>query len=395
MTSTPVRLTVFSITVGDPAFPYSRKSIEEQLYQDFYYEIIKDYRPMNVAFQEMINRVKTEYFIQVDEDMILNPDAVAIMLETMEAAPEDVGMICFHLWDDDRECRIQGIKIYRTKHMKNIIWKDVKASEVDILYQFSQMNVKWILHPDILGHHGVIYTLDTIYLRYKSMYEKDMAVFNTLTSDIIKKAQKYRETGDIKELFALFGAVHGIIDAPYCQNAEKDYQKYNLEALETLKRIFLEGSFTSKKYREQNEIHVQYYPPVDFREIEWKKPVKIHSIRQMVQIIRDHAEGREIYIWGAGDGGRKTMEVLAVAGINVAGFIDKNPLKIRQMMNNLPICSPDTVLSKSGSIPFVVIGSIYYEDIKKVLSEKGLEERKDFCVNYLLEYGLDFSRINF
>lgn len=92
---------------------------------------------MNVAFQEMINRVKTEYFIQVDEDMILNPDAVAIMLETMEAAPEDVGMICFHLWDDDRECRIQGIKIYRTKHMKNIIWKDVKASEVDILYLFS------------------------------------------------------------------------------------------------------------------------------------------------------------------------------------------------------------------------------------------------------------------
>ena len=59
----------------------------------------------------MIARCTTPYFIQVDEDMVLHPDAVSRMEQQMAQAPADVGMICFHLYDEDRECPIQGVKI--------------------------------------------------------------------------------------------------------------------------------------------------------------------------------------------------------------------------------------------------------------------------------------------
>ncbi|MBH0190059.1 MAG: glycosyltransferase, partial [Nitrospira sp.] len=235
--STP-STTVFVLTVDDPAFRSCMEALDKQKGHPFKLEIIRNVSPFSAAAQEMITRCTTPYFIQVDEDMVLHPDAVSRMEQFMSQAPSDVGMICFHLYDEDRECPIQGIKIYRTELLMLVSFQDLKASEMNLLDQMGEQGIRWVLHPDILGRHGTTYTPESIYRRYKTMYEKDIRQWNVLTSDIHRKADKFRETGDILQLFALLGAAHGIIDAPRVPDREKDARAYNLKELEIFGRLF-------------------------------------------------------------------------------------------------------------------------------------------------------------
>ena len=58
-------------------------------------DIIKDYSPMSVAFQQMLVRCKTPYYIEVDEDMVLNPDAIEIMYNTIIETDAKCSMVAF------------------------------------------------------------------------------------------------------------------------------------------------------------------------------------------------------------------------------------------------------------------------------------------------------------
>ncbi|MCA9468683.1 MAG: hypothetical protein KC643_25025, partial [Nitrospira sp.] len=58
--------TVFIITVGDMTFPACQEAIRLQDTRAFILDIIQNVHPMSAAFQEMITRCQTEYFIQVD-----------------------------------------------------------------------------------------------------------------------------------------------------------------------------------------------------------------------------------------------------------------------------------------------------------------------------------------
>lgn len=267
---TPPSTTVFILTVGDPAFQACKNSLEQQTGATFTIETIQDVCPFNTAAQEMITRSTTPYFIQVDEDMILNPDAVHRMEQAMTQAPAEVGMICFHLYDEDRECPIQGIKIYRTELMKRLMFRDLKASEMNLLDQMGEQGIRWILHPDVLGRHGTQYTPDTIYRRYKTMYEKDIRQWNLLTSDIHRKANKFRETGDVLQLFALLGAAHGIIDAPRVADREKDARLYNLKELEIFGRLFKNTPPVSQIYDSSRAAVPLKNPPLPLDQVQWK-----------------------------------------------------------------------------------------------------------------------------
>lgn len=258
----PVSTTVFLLTVGDPAFQACKDSVERQTGTTFKVETIQNICPFNTAAQEMITRCTTPYFIQVDEDMVFHPDAVSRMEQEMAHAPSEVGMICFHLYDEDRECPIQGVKIYRTESMKQVSFLDLKASEMNLLDQMGEQGIRWILHPDVLGRHGTQYTPETIYRRYKTMYEKDIRQWNLLTSDIHKKAQRFRETGDLVQLFALLGAAHGIIDAPHVPDREKDARTYDMQELDIFRRLFEHTPPASQPYDRSRSAVPLKNPPI-------------------------------------------------------------------------------------------------------------------------------------
>lgn len=275
--NSPVSTTVFILTIGDPAFPACKASIEKQTGIAFGLELIQNVAPFNAAAQEMISRCTTPYFIQVDEDMVLNSDAVNTMAQCMAQAPADVGMICFHLYDDDRERPIQGIKIYRTELMKRVRFYDLKASEMNVLDQMGEQGIRWILHPDIIGRHGTMYTPETIYRRYKTMYEKDIRQWNLLPPDIHRKAKKFLATGDQLQLFALLGAVHGIIDAPRVPDREKDARAYNLKELDIFTRLFSGNSEASQPYDPKLVSTPVSNPPIPMDQVHWLPAASSHS----------------------------------------------------------------------------------------------------------------------
>ena len=263
------QVTVFILTVGDPAFVSCKHALEQQTGTPFTTVIVKNVTPFSAAAQAMIDRCTTPYFIQLDEDMILNPGAVATMESVMRRAPDDVGMICFHLYDEDRDINIQGIKIYKTALLRGLSFKDLKASEMDLLEQMGRCGIKWILHPDVLGRHGTLYTPETIYRRYKTMYEKDIRQWNCLTADVRRKADHFRQTGDPLQLFALLGAVHGIVGAPYVANREKDASRYELRELDVFKRLLLSTPPPTQPYDFQKSGIPVGNPPIPLAQVQW------------------------------------------------------------------------------------------------------------------------------
>jgi len=263
--------TVFVLTVGDPAFPACMDALDRQQGATFKTEIIRNVCPFSAAAQRMVTACATEFFIQVDEDMVLNADAVASMEAVMRRAPDDVGMICFHLFDEDRGRPIQGVKIYRASAMRGLSFQDVKASEMDLLEQMDRRGIRWILHPEVKGRHGTIYTLDTIYRRYKTMYEKDIRQWNILTPDIRRKADTFRQTGDPVQLFALLGAAHGIINAPFAADREKDAREYALGELDVFKRLFTDLQFDSQPYDACQSGRAAAPAPIPFDQVQWKR----------------------------------------------------------------------------------------------------------------------------
>ncbi|MBX3304464.1 MAG: glycosyltransferase [Nitrospira sp.] len=265
------KTTVFVLTVDDPVFPACKAALEAQRGTEFRLDIIRNVSPFSAAAQKMITDCTTEFFIQVDEDMVLQPDAVASMEAVMQKAPDDVGMICFHLYDEDRGINIQGVKIYRTALLKGLSFRDRKASEMDLLEQMGQLGIKWILHPDVKGRHGTFYTPETIYRRYKTMYEKDIRQWNTLTSDVRRKAERFRESGDIIQLFALLGAAHGIISAPHAPDCEKDARRYGLIELDVFKRLFVSTPPTTQPYDADKTGIPVGNPPIPFAQVNWNR----------------------------------------------------------------------------------------------------------------------------
>jgi glycosyltransferase involved in cell wall biosynthesis len=266
-----VRTTVFIITIDDPVLERCMEATRRQTYKNFKLDIVRNFRPFNAAMQEIIDRCETDYLIPLDEDMILEPNAVRTMEQTMDAAPDDVGMICFHLYDQDRQQKIHGVKIFRTRHIKDITVRNVRASEMDLLEQMGEKGIRWVVHPDVMGQHGTLYTAETIYHRYKSMYEKDIRVWNTLTWDIRKKIDKYRQTADPLQLFAVLGAAHGIINAPNAEDVEaKNFTEYDLKALETFKRLLLGEPVYATSFDPNKQPQQFQNQPLRFEDVKWK-----------------------------------------------------------------------------------------------------------------------------
>jgi glycosyltransferase involved in cell wall biosynthesis len=235
------RTSVFVLTVGDPAYDYCVAALNSQASDRFPMHCIKDVAPFSAAFQAAIDNCRTEFFIQVDEDMILFRGALEAMERTMLAAPANVGMICFHLYDDDLGHPIQGVKIFRRAALEGTRSQDVQTSEMDLLAQMNARGFEWVLHPMILGRHGAVYTKETIYRRYKAMYEKDIKAWNSVDAFIVKKTNDLLASRDIKDLYALLGAWHGVIAAPLVADQEAhNTAGYQLKELDVLQRLFID-----------------------------------------------------------------------------------------------------------------------------------------------------------
>lgn len=233
-------LTVFVITHdGEPNLQNCLNTLEKQSIK-FKIEIIQNYHPMSAAFQEMLNKCSTPYYLQLDSDIILYSDSVKTMLETIKASNSKECMVCFKLHDVHLNKSIDGVKIYKFDIFKNYPYNNVLACEMEQLERLEKDGFTYKRVPKVLGDHSPIWTKENIFERYFNYVEKYKKLES---SDYTKLLQKlldiYLQNQNIINLYAFIG---GLASAVYPDkiNIEKDYTVPLLSKFKYIEQAFAE-----------------------------------------------------------------------------------------------------------------------------------------------------------
>ena len=84
-----------------------------------------------------------------------------------------------------------------------------------------------------------------------------------------------------------------------------------------------------------------------------------------------------VYIWGAGELGKRELDTLKHSDIKVSGFIDSNTMVQGRKLDNLSIYSPDYIFNKVEN-KFIFISSLYYKQIESILIENSFKKFENF-----------------
>ncbi len=174
------QITVFLITTsGSVNYKECLKQLNNQTL-DFTLKIIKDVYPMSKAFQQMINTCKTPYFIEVDDDMILNKDAIGWLFNyitySQQKVNEKTAIITCHLYDNHLKMNICGVKIYDTKIFKKYNYNlDSISCEVEQLKRLEQDGYIIEFNQAVLGLHSPLWTNKDIFERYYTLMSQIIA----------------------------------------------------------------------------------------------------------------------------------------------------------------------------------------------------------------------------
>jgi uncharacterized radical SAM superfamily Fe-S cluster-containing enzyme len=236
------KVTVFFVTTGGAVARRSMAALREQDCT-FRLDIIENVAPMSAAFQQMLDRCETPYFIQVDEDMVMKPGAVREMLDIIERTPDDVFMYASMLWDEHLVRGIFGVKIYRTALMKLVPYRDVQSCEQDHFKRLQEMGYRYMVpgwddatlraaSPQVHGLHGTSYGPRAAYERYLDLTEKYRDVGGGDWFALYPWVFLQRLTGrDIlnvdheADLWSFVGSVCGLFSDVSVPRGEKDFTK--------------------------------------------------------------------------------------------------------------------------------------------------------------------------
>lgn len=211
------RLTVFVSSVGAATFPACLHLLERQDCR-FRLQIIENVAPMNAAFQVMLDACRTEFYLQVDEDMLLYPHAVRTLFERMQDMPADAAIYCEHLYDAHLGRIIMGVKIFRHAVAKRYPFLDVEAFELDQIGRFERDGFKCCVKrlddeagtpaESVLGLHGTNLTAQAAYVRYYALQlrrRRDLTRRVARLLDVL--AANFRSAPTERNFFALAGAL--------------------------------------------------------------------------------------------------------------------------------------------------------------------------------------------
>jgi ADP-heptose:LPS heptosyltransferase/glycosyltransferase involved in cell wall biosynthesis len=93
--------------------------------------------------------------------------------------------------------------------------------------------------------------------------------------------------------------------------------------------------------------------------------------------------GRPLLVWGAGEGGRVTLEMLVAQGIKAWGFIDADKSRRGRRVSGITVHGPQLlgILERLGCRPYIVIASMYAPEIRRTLDARGYKNREDYWIN--------------
>jgi hypothetical protein len=118
-----INLTIFIITIQGEQLKYALESINKLPTNiSVLINVIMNINPTSLAYNNMITRCKTNYFIQLDEDMELFVDAIKNIYDNLKNIKNNCYLHYYYLIDDylgiNNPPVIIGIKVYNHKIMK-------------------------------------------------------------------------------------------------------------------------------------------------------------------------------------------------------------------------------------------------------------------------------------
>jgi MoaA/NifB/PqqE/SkfB family radical SAM enzyme len=233
------QVTVFVATIGDKAnFGFCIQALDGQDSR-FRFDVIDHVAPMSAAFQAMIDRCETPFYVQVDEDMILDPYAIRILHDAMSKAPPTTAIVCYSLWDEHMQKAILGVKIYRHDVLRQFPYRhdvphcDVEQNErlktagytIQSCWHGYERNITCI------GRHGCHYTPETAYEAYYNRAAKSrlfpqwMSWCRRLAAEFRRRVES--DPKNLIDLYALLGFTAGLTTDLGRLDHEKDWRTIN------------------------------------------------------------------------------------------------------------------------------------------------------------------------
>jgi glycosyltransferase involved in cell wall biosynthesis len=152
-------VTALVLTIGEKTFNKSVESLKKQSLRPKDIIVVKNIIPFHKAINQGINLVKTEYFIQCDADMILDPDCIEVLRSFMK---NKTGVVIGYL-EDALLGTVQAVKMFRTGCIKSKPFPDSVTTDTDRInymrkegYQISfarRQGRKYSHSPDVFGKH--------------------------------------------------------------------------------------------------------------------------------------------------------------------------------------------------------------------------------------------------
>lgn len=170
-----ILVTIFIVTIFGAQLQYAIDSINKlKTNSSFIVHFIANISPTSLAYQKMNLLVRTPYFIQMDEDMILEQYDDMVNEGISGLSNEKVFNVCFRLKDDllgiTKEKYLYGIKMFNSVLMKNITYAEgISSVDRELNHRMDKIGKTYKLSEKIVGYHAKYRDTFEIMLKYAKM----------------------------------------------------------------------------------------------------------------------------------------------------------------------------------------------------------------------------------
>jgi len=208
------RVTAFVTTIGRSTFKSCLEHLTAQT-EEHVLQVLAGVTPFSAAMQRMADECQTEYYAQVDEDMLLYPHALADAVKMMDHTDATSCVMGIQpLWDEELQTNIYGLKTFRTDLVRRVPFEDHPDGDAHDreLWAAEGLTInKMSRSSKPVGRHGTHYTPRESFARWRRLFESHgrsqrMAWIEKWPVTLAARAMR----GDRQALGALLGCLVGV-----------------------------------------------------------------------------------------------------------------------------------------------------------------------------------------
>jgi radical SAM superfamily enzyme YgiQ (UPF0313 family) len=184
-------------------------SLKRQTMRPGRIEVVDNVTPMHRAFNRMLERATTRYYLHVDADMVLAPDCVETLYDAMRKN-EDCFLARAYL-KDDLLGRIPFVKLFDRERVGDARYRDTIGCDRDFEGRIMGQGYAAVIVERVLGRHISGRSARAVFLKYKRSMEKCRGLNDPVevyTKPFFENAVKRRPAMALYALAGFFSGMH-------------------------------------------------------------------------------------------------------------------------------------------------------------------------------------------